>query len=258
MRQKVSYYNSRYLFFMVMLIGVVFIAPEAIEAADVAKNNGVLINRDLPKSVPPNLDYGTRVQAVVNYPSGSDCILIGDTGTVYCYDAGDPQMPYLVNWDSNCGYEQCQVCGVCAPHGWWVGYDEISSLCPAARLLKTEIDLKKEAEKKLSVIRSYRNKVLSQNEPGREFIGLYYLHSTEINQIMTKNPGLSSKTASLLIKTLPAIEGAADTGKKLCLRTKTLSQINQILDEYKAQASPELAVAIEELRTFLKEQEQKN
>ena len=94
-------------------------------AQEVAKNNGISIEGAVQKAAPPDLPNRTKVRASVSYPSGSDCVLAGDTGTVYCYDPGDPYLPYLINWDKACGREQCHVCDNCAPNGWWVGFDDI-------------------------------------------------------------------------------------------------------------------------------------
>ncbi|NQU40552.1 MAG: hypothetical protein HQ523_11410 [Lentisphaerae bacterium] len=71
---------------------------------------------------------GTRVIAIVNGPSGSTCIVAGNTGTIFCYDASDPNLPYLVNWDVACGFSQSQVCGVTAPNGWWVAFSDVNAL----------------------------------------------------------------------------------------------------------------------------------
>lgn len=74
---------------------------------------------------PPELTYGTRVRALVDNPSGSDCVKAGNKGTVYCYDYLDPIYTYLVDWDNGCGAEQDQICGITADNGWWVGPDDI-------------------------------------------------------------------------------------------------------------------------------------
>ena len=75
---------------------------------------------------------GTRVQAIVQGPSGSTCINVGDLGILFCYDASDPNLPYLVNWDRACGFSQSQVCGVTAPNGWWVGFGDVTAVVVAS------------------------------------------------------------------------------------------------------------------------------
>lgn len=123
MRHKIF---CRGLILVALLMGTLIIVSMVPEAGYVEKNNGISAKRSVSiQTVPPSLPYGTRVRAVVDYPSDSDCIRQGDTGTIYCFDPDDPVLPYLVNWDRACGFEQCLVCDICAPHGWWVGFDEI-------------------------------------------------------------------------------------------------------------------------------------
>jgi hypothetical protein len=109
-----------------LLIGL---APAAGWAGAEEKNYGVPPGPAAQSRAAPGspLTTGTRVRAVVDFPSGSDCIRAGDMGTLVCHDASDPTLPYLVNWDRSCGFSQSQVCGVTAEHGWWVGYNEIEA-----------------------------------------------------------------------------------------------------------------------------------
>ena len=81
------------------------------------------------------LPEGTRIVSYVDHPAGNGCVPAGAKGTVSCYDAADHTFPYLVNWDLPCGYEQCQVCGNCAPHGWWVGFNDISVYLQGRRVV---------------------------------------------------------------------------------------------------------------------------
>ena len=107
---------------------MIFLVPALVGAGDVVKNNGVPVERPAVQAVPPGHPFpvDSRVVAVVDYPSSSDCIRLGYTGTLYCYDAADEVLPYLVNWDEPCGFPQDQVCGRLAPNGWWVGFNEIA------------------------------------------------------------------------------------------------------------------------------------
>lgn len=112
-----------------LILWVLFFSAGTVVADDqieknlgIGRESNIIIVPEATTAIPVN----TKVSATVDHPSGSTCILKGYTGTVYCYDAGDPSLPYLVNWDQNCGFEQCQVCGRCAPHGWWVGASDIT------------------------------------------------------------------------------------------------------------------------------------
>lgn len=67
----------------------------------------------------------------------SDCspqcsVLRGTTGTVICYDASDPQFPYLVRWDNGCNMQQQQQWGVCignnTTYGLWGNSSHLSRL----------------------------------------------------------------------------------------------------------------------------------
>jgi hypothetical protein len=232
-----------------LLITVMFIVPMNAGAGDVEKNNGILPNENAVGAVPPDLPYGTRVQAVVDYPSGSDCIRVGYTGTVYCYDSNDPNLPYLINWDQACGFPQSQVCGREAPNGWWVGFNEISMLCPISQFLTISDS---NSKNNLELSRAFRDDILSQSAAGKEFTMLYYSHSYEINQIITENPVLFLKTATLFLKTLPAIERALNNNGKLYVKNNVMAEAHRLLDEYEAIASPELAAAIGQVRAFIK------
>lgn len=119
--------------FIFVILWVLFFSALAAAADDQTEKN-LGIGKESTSSLPPietsAIPVNTRVRATVDYPSQSDCILKGYTGTVYCYDSSDPVLPYLVNWDVFCGslmQEQCQVCSRCAPHGWWVGPNDIAA-----------------------------------------------------------------------------------------------------------------------------------
>jgi hypothetical protein len=75
------------------------------------------------------LEPGVRVEAVVDYPSYSPCIMAGMTGTVICYEpTGAPN--WLVQWDGiDCGHDGNGLCGVTPDGtGWFVDPDEIDCL----------------------------------------------------------------------------------------------------------------------------------
>lgn len=118
--------------------------PAAAAAEAVPKNRGTADTSAERRSggliAPPYLAVGTRVVAVVDGPSDSDCIMAGNTGTVYCFDPNDPSLPYLVNWDVPCGMEQCGVCNHCAPNGWWVGFHEIRVFLPIGTRVVAFVD----------------------------------------------------------------------------------------------------------------------
>ncbi len=125
-----------------LLSFVAILAFSAHAIAGVVKNLGVVpqvLSGGMNDVVVPNghpFSVGSRVVATVDGPSGSDCIQAGDTGTLVCHDPNDNVFPYLVNWDKECGFPQSQVCGVMAPNGWWVGFDEVN-----VKLLATGVEL---------------------------------------------------------------------------------------------------------------------
>lgn len=128
--------RSVFTVLLVCLVSMFILAAGAV-ADTGAKNNGIEVkakaasgknNGVVATKVDSAIPAGARVKAIVDHPSGSDCIRTGYTGTMVCYDPNDPVLPYLVNWDEACGFEQCQVCGVCAPNGWWVGFNEIAEV----------------------------------------------------------------------------------------------------------------------------------
>jgi len=76
------------------------------------------------------LEPGVRVEAVVDNPSDSPCIMAGMTGTVVCQVEPPNEPPILVEWDEiDCGHDGNGWCGVTPDGtGWFVDADEIDCL----------------------------------------------------------------------------------------------------------------------------------
>jgi hypothetical protein len=129
-RTLLSHRSQGLVSLAVFVMLAIFLVPALAGAGDVEKNNGQPVDRPAVLVIPPGHPFpvDSRVVAVVDYPSSSDCIMSGYTGTLYCYDSGDDILPYLVNWDEACGFPQDQVCGRLAPNGWWVGFEEVELL----------------------------------------------------------------------------------------------------------------------------------
>ncbi len=124
--------NKMKILLWIAVLAMSFAPLNALAGAD-EKNYGVPVHqspaaRAADSSVSNPYSVGDRVRAVVDFPSSSDCVRSGDTGTLVCHDPTDPTLPYLVDWDRACGFPQSQVCGTTATNGWWVGYNEIELL----------------------------------------------------------------------------------------------------------------------------------
>jgi len=82
----------------------------------------------------------------------------------------------------------------------WNGETELcSSICPAETLLKND-------EKKLKLLRKFRDEILSKSLSGRKFTYNYYRSGTTINRFLESNPLLKVSAAKILEGVLPLIE----------------------------------------------------
>ena len=75
---------------------------------------------------------GDRVRCIVDYPDGSDCIVIGTTGAVIGYYTISGWPPMLVQWDGiTCGHDGMGHCpALPAGTGWFVYEDQVEPLAP--------------------------------------------------------------------------------------------------------------------------------
>jgi hypothetical protein len=189
-----------------------------------------------------------RVEATVDYPSGSDCIRKGDTGTVYCYDPNDPVLPYLVNWDNGCGFPQDQICGRLAPNGWWVGADEIREIssCPIAFLMESDLA----GQSKLEVFRSFRDLVMNRTPEGKDYVKRFYDNKWEASYLLLRYPQLRRQTREALDSIFPSIEAAVQGSARLTGADETV--IEGVMDAYSEKASVGLRGTIEKARSDMK------
>ena len=168
-----------------MLVG--FHLEVQAQGNDPTKNGGVspsiekFVRQEVTSS--STIPVGSKVVAIVDYPSSSGCIRKGYTGTLLCYDPNDPILPYLVDWDEPCGDPQSQVCGVLAQNGWWVGFNEINGVGDEIIALRERVT-------------SLENEIASLETQ----IATLETETAKIANLETKTANLETKTADLETK----------------------------------------------------------
>jgi len=99
----------------------------------------------------------------------------------------------------------------------------------------------------LSLLRTFRDNVLTHTEIGRNYISLLYNHSAEILRLL-HNPLLSIATGKVIDELLPAIHAVLE-GRSATLSRFTVENILSLLNQYERGASPDLKTAIREIKS---------
>ena len=96
----------------------------------------------------------------------------------------------------------------------------------------------------LSVLRSFRDDVLSKSELGKAYVSLLYNNSIEIAFLLLRKPTLRTQTREVLNATVK--EPQSQTGNdEICITQDTVNDFAALLDSFAAVASPRLKTAIE-------------
>ena len=96
----------------------------------------------------------------------------------------------------------------------------------------------------LSVLRSFRDDVLSKSELGQAYVSLLYNNSIEIAFLLLRKPALRAQTRDVLNATVKELQ--SQTGNdELCISQGTVDDFAALLDSFAAIASPHLKSAIE-------------
>ena len=79
-----------------------------------------------------------------------------------------------------------------------------------------------------------------------EYINLFYRHAPKISWLLLRDPELRSKTTYLLRQLLPQVRSLVD--RKEAIFTHEIKQeIESLLNQFKAEASPELEEVLDQL-----------
>jgi len=96
----------------------------------------------------------------------------------------------------------------------------------------------------LTVLRSFRDEVLSKSELGQAYVSLLYNNSIEIAFLLLRKPELRVQTREVL--NAVTIELKEQSGNnEICISQSTIDDFAALLDSFKSSASPRLKAAIE-------------
>lgn len=86
---------------------------------------------------------------------------------------------------------------------------------------------------------------------GQIFNDLYYRNQIEIYRILNENPFLLWQTIGLVANTLPALRSMAARGGKLHLDVPTYSRANDLYEEFRDLAGPQLSADLEAAKSYV-------
>jgi hypothetical protein len=96
----------------------------------------------------------------------------------------------------------------------------------------------------LSVLRSFRDEVLTKTELGQAYVSLLYNNSIEIAFLLLRKPALRTQTRNVLNAAVKELQ--SQTGNdEICISQNTIDDFAALLDSFEASASPRLKAAIE-------------
>jgi len=114
--------------------------------------------------------------------------------------------------------------------------------CPVSLTLEGEPD----SVSNLGVIYDFRDRVMRRTKQGREYIRTFYWHAWEGSYLLLRHQALRDQTRAVLQSLLPTI-GAAVQGRRAVLTAQDIANVEALLQEVSAYASPELQQAIGQL-----------
>jgi hypothetical protein len=103
----------------------------------------------------------------------------------------------------------------------------------------------------LMSLRDFRDEVLLSNQRGKKYVELLYAHSVEIALLLLESPGLSSQTAEVMAKLQPGLKSLVE-GEGMTVSHELMDEIELLLEEFEAKASPGLRTAIERVKREIK------
>ncbi|MCK5513940.1 MAG: hypothetical protein KAJ00_05540 [Deltaproteobacteria bacterium] len=103
----------------------------------------------------------------------------------------------------------------------------------------------------LMSLRDFRDEVLLSNQKGKKYVELLYAHSVEIALLLLESPGLCSQTTEVMAKLQPGAKSLLD-GKEMTISQELMDEIELLLEEFEAKASPGLRTAIRRVKQEIK------
>ena len=97
----------------------------------------------------------------------------------------------------------------------------------------------------LSVLRAFRDRVLSATPTGRRYARLYYQYSTELVSIMRADTNLRAEARRLLMRLLPRLAALPDPA---AMDAETKRAVIGLLSAVREKAGPALAAALEDIQ----------
>ncbi|MCK5187548.1 MAG: hypothetical protein KAR43_10505, partial [Deltaproteobacteria bacterium] len=104
----------------------------------------------------------------------------------------------------------------------------------------------------LMSLRDFRDEVLLSNQKGKKYVELLYAHSVEIALLLLESPGLCSQTTEVMAKLQPGAKSLLD-GKEMTISQELMDEIELLLEEFEAKASPGLRTTIERVKREIKQ-----
>ena len=103
----------------------------------------------------------------------------------------------------------------------------------------------------LMSLRDFRDEVLLSNQKGKKYVELLYAHSVEIALLLLESHDLSSQAAEVISKLQPGAKSLLD-GKEMTISQGLMDEIELLLEEFEAKASPGLRTAIRRVKQEIK------
>jgi hypothetical protein len=96
----------------------------------------------------------------------------------------------------------------------------------------------------LTVLRSFRDEVLSKSELGQAYVSLLYNNSIEIAFLLLRKPALRVQTREVLNAVTIELKEQSRSNE-ICISQNTIDEFVSLLDSFTISASPRLKAAIE-------------
>jgi carboxypeptidase T len=120
--------------------------------------------------------------------------------------------------------------------------------CPATVTLEQE-----SRESDLNLLRRFRDEILLTSPVGRKYAKLYYKHAPEVTWLLLSDAELRTRTRETLEKLMPGLRGLLDAGieQEMVLSEEVIGEMEALMSDFAARASPELQAVIGELEGHL-------
>ena len=102
----------------------------------------------------------------------------------------------------------------------------------------------------LSLLRDFRDNILTKTSPGRTLIDLYYRLGRDVLSVLDKNQLLKDRCRQLLLQALPTIQFFLSADKPI-ISSSLLQEINSLLSDLETVSPPGLKKEIVPLRSYI-------